>query len=90
LARPLRQSRLADDLGVVAADAAAGRACGAHRDLDLPQSTTTITAATDRQLGQVRSAAVRVTAVRLTAVRFSPVTGALGITDVWLSRPIGN
>ena len=49
VARPFRPGRLANDLGVLAPH---GAACGtgrAYRDLDLPQSTTTVAAAANRQ-----------------------------------------
>jgi hypothetical protein len=89
LARPLRQSRLADDLGLVAAYGAVGCARSADRDLDFPQSTPAITAVTDGQLRPVGTAAVRIATVGLPAVRLSPVTGTVGIADIWISGTIG-
>jgi len=89
LARPLRQSRLGDDLGLVAAYGAAVRARGADRDFDFPQSTPAITAAADGQLRPVRTAAVRIATVGFPAVRLSPVARTLGIADIWISGAIG-
>ena len=65
LARPFRPRRMANDLGLLAPHAAARCVGGAHCDLDLPESTTTVATATNRQLE--RSAAVRVTPVGIAA-----------------------
>ena len=54
LARPLRPGRLADDPGLLAADAAAGRAGRADRDPDLPQPAAAVAAAADRRARAAR------------------------------------
>ena len=50
--RAVRPGRLADDPGLLAADAAARRSGRADRDPDLPQPATADTPAADRRLGQ--------------------------------------
>jgi len=69
----------------MAADAAACGAGCAHRDLDLPQSTTAVAATAHRQFG-----AVWATAVRITSIRVSAVAGAIRIADLWIAGTIGH
>src|SRR4029453_12085303 len=85
LARSFRPRRLADHLGVVAADAVASGAGCAHRDLDLPQSTTPVTPPPPGRPG-----AVWATAVRITAIRVAAITGAVWIADHWIPGTLWN
>jgi alpha-1,2-mannosyltransferase len=62
--------------------AAACSACCAHRNLDLPQSTTAVTAATHGQLGAVWTTTIRITSIR--------VASAFRIGDYWNARTIGH
>jgi hypothetical protein len=88
LARSLRQSWLANDLGVLAPYGLAGRARGTDCDLDLPQSATTVSATADRQFGPIGTATVRIAAVWFPAIRLSPVPGTLGITHLRIAGTI--
>jgi hypothetical protein len=76
---------MANDLGLLAPHAATCCVGGTHCDLDLPESTTTVATATNRQLE--RSAAVRVTPVRDT-VGIAAVAGAVGIAVYRFARTI--
>ena len=72
----------------MAPDAATCSVGRAHCHLDLPQSTTTVAAATNRHLGQ--SAAVRITTVRATTVGIAAIAGAVGIAVFRIARTVGD
>src|SRR4029450_3340836 len=69
----------------MAADAAASSAGCTHRDLDLPQPTTAVTAAAYGQFG-----AVWATAVRITSIRVAAVAGAIWLAVSWSAGTIGH
>jgi alpha-1,2-mannosyltransferase len=68
----------------MAADAAACSAGCAHRDLDLPQSTTAVAAAANGELG-----AVWTTAVRITSIRVAAVAGAIRVAVLRIAGTVG-
>ena len=78
---------MANDLGLLAPHAAARCVGGAHCDLDLPESTTTVATATNRQLE--RSAAVRVTTVG-PPVGIAAVASPVGIAVFRFTGTIGH
>jgi hypothetical protein len=74
---------MANDLGLLAPHAATCCVGGTHCDLDLPESTTTVATATNRQLEW--PAAVRVTR---DTVGIAAVAGAVGIAVYRFARTI--
>ena len=76
VARPFRPGRLANDLGVLAPHAAACGTGRAHRDLDLPQSTTTVAAAANGQFRRAHSQGPRSQATRNRGLRSRPGSGS--------------
>ena len=90
--------RLADDPGLLAADAAAGRARRADRDPDLPQPAAADTADADRRLGQpaapvqfaVAAVRIAVAAVRLAVRSQSGLALARSRAPVGVAEQLGS
>jgi alpha-1,2-mannosyltransferase len=87
VAWPFRPGRLANDFGVLAPHAAACGTGRAHRDLDLPQSTSTVATAADRQFR--RPATVWIPAVGH-AIRIAAVAGTIRIAILRVAGTVGH